>query len=159
MRGLINDFRRNILDLPPLHTRQAVRMLFDEKVPHTYCWSPSLVPRPYDWPPHIDVSGYFFLNTNIDQFKPPDDLAAFLGLDNNDDDRNRKLKLSPPIYIGFGSITGNDSCRLLRTVLGALKRTGYRALLSGFDKDNDELPDSILKIGDISHDWLFQHGE
>lgn len=154
MRGLVNDFRRNILDLPPLHTRQGIRTFFDEQVPHTYCWSPSVVPRPYDWPPHINVAGYFFLGTDTNQFKPSDDLVAFLGLDN----RNEK-KLSVPMYIGFGSITGNDSRRLLQIILGALKRTGYRAFLSGFDKDNDELPDSILKIGDVPHDWLFQHGK
>jgi UDP:flavonoid glycosyltransferase YjiC (YdhE family) len=131
-------------------------MLYDEHVPHTYCWSPSLVPRPYDWPPHIDVSGYFFLNTDTDRFKPADDLVTFLGLDNNNQNQE---KLTPPMYIGFGSITGNDSHHLLQVILGALERTGYRALLSGFDKDNDELPDNILKIDDVPHDWLFQHGE
>jgi UDP:flavonoid glycosyltransferase YjiC (YdhE family) len=131
-------------------------MLFDEHVPHTYCWSPSLVPRPYDWPPYIDVSGYLFLNTDTDRFKPPDDLVTFLGLDN---DNQNEEKLTPPMYIGFGSITGNDSHRLLQVVLGALERTGYRALLSDFDEANDELPDNILKISDVPHDWLFQHGE
>jgi len=156
MHDLVNDFRQKTLGLPPVHVRQAVRMLIDEQVPYTYCWSPSLVPAPHDWPQHINVSGYFFLNTNTDQYKPPDDLAAFLNLDN--DDRNQE-NLSPPIYIGFGSITGNDSNRLLKVILDALAKTGYRALLSGFDKHNDQLPDNILKIGDVPHDWLFQHGK
>jgi UDP:flavonoid glycosyltransferase YjiC (YdhE family) len=153
MHDLVNDFRRKILDLPPLHTRQAIRMLIDEGVPHTYCWSPSLVPRPFDWPPHVNVVGYFFLKNDKEQFKPSDDLINFLGLHNNGE------KLSPPIYIGFGSITGNDSDRLLQVILTALKITGYRALLSGFDKENDELPENILKIDDVPHDWLFQHGK
>ncbi|CAF4991967.1 unnamed protein product, partial [Rotaria sp. Silwood1] len=48
IRDLINDFRKNILGLSTLHTRQAVRLMIDEHVPHTYCWSPSLVPKPTD---------------------------------------------------------------------------------------------------------------
>jgi UDP:flavonoid glycosyltransferase YjiC (YdhE family) len=157
MHDLVNDFRRKVLDLPPLHTRQAIRMLIDERVPHIYCWSPSLVPRPIDWPPHINVAGYFFLKNDNNQFTPSDDLSNFLGLNNN----GEKLPPPPPppIYIGFGSITGNDSHHLLQVVLAALEKTGYRALLSGFDKENDELPENIFKIGDVPHDWLFQHGE
>jgi sterol 3beta-glucosyltransferase len=154
MHDLANDLRRDTLDLPPLHTRQALRVLMDEEIPHTYCWSPTLVPRPFDWPSHINVSGYFFLNTDTDQYKPPDDLVAFLGLN---DDKQDTEKLSPPIYIGFGSITGCDSRRLFHVILDALARTGYRALLAGFD--NDKLPDNVFNIGDVPHDWLFQHGE
>ena len=47
---LVNKFRRNVLDLPSLHMRQAISMMVDEKVPHTYCWSRSVVPKPSDWP-------------------------------------------------------------------------------------------------------------
>ena len=93
MSDLVNEFRRDILGLPALHTRQAIRILIDERVPHTYCWSPSLVPRPKDWPAHIDVAGYFFLQTDLDNFHPPDDLATFLDLE--------RKKLPPPIYIGL----------------------------------------------------------
>ncbi len=96
--------------------------------------------RPYDSPPHINVAGYFFLNTDIDHYKLPNELAAFLGLNN---DNSNETKFPPPIYIGFGSITGNNSRRLLQVILEALIRTGYRALLSGFDKDNNELPNNI----------------
>lgn len=126
-------------------------MLVDEHVPHTYCWSPSLVPRPNDWPSHIDISGYFFLDTDPNEYQPPDDLAEFLGL-------NKDQSVDPPMYIGFGSITGNDPHHLLEAVLGALEMTGYRALLSGFDDEDIDLPTSVFKIKDIPHDWLFQHG-
>ena len=153
MSDLVNDFRRETLDLPPLHTRQAIRILVDERVPHMYCWSPSVVPRPFDWPPHVNVAGYFFLKTDEKPFQPPDELAAFLGLNSAN-----KTKYPPPIYIGFGSITGNDAQYLLQVVLGALKKTSYRALLSGFDNEAKELPENIFKIGDTPHDWLFKHG-
>ncbi|UJR27650.1 hypothetical protein I4U23_008931 [Adineta vaga] len=144
MRNIINEFRKETLGLPTLHTRQAVRIMMDEHVPHTYCWSPSFVPKPADWPTHIDVCGFFFLNLATD-YKPPDDLLRFLKAG------------PPPIYIGFGSITGHDSDRILQVVLEALEETRYRSLLAGFDIDNNKLPDNIFKIGNCPHDWLFQH--
>ncbi|CAF3903248.1 unnamed protein product, partial [Rotaria sp. Silwood1] len=144
IHSIINDFRKNILGLSTLHTRQAVRLMIDEHVPHTYCWSPSLVPKPTDWPPHIDISGFFFLDLATN-YEPPEDLIQFL--ESGD----------PPIYIGFGSITGHDSERILQAVFEALQITGYRALLSGFDVNVDELPSNVFRIGNCPHDWLFQH--
>jgi UDP:flavonoid glycosyltransferase YjiC (YdhE family) len=156
MRDIVNNFRKETLNLPALHTRQAAFLMIDERVPYTYCWSPSLVPKPNDWADHINVSGFFFLKHDATaDAKQPDDLLKFLGLNHSKKDE----KLSPPIYIGFGSITGHDSVRLLQVVLEALDQTGYRALLSGLAKDDDELPDTVFKIGSVPHDWLFQHGK
>lgn len=156
MRDLVNDFRRETLKLPALHTRQATFLMIDERVPYTYCWSPSLVPKPKDWADHISVSGFFFLKKDATApTKQPDDLLKFLGLHSQTKDRH----LSPPVYIGFGSITGHDSTRLLKVVLEALEQTGNRALLSGLAKDDDRLPETVFKIGSVPHDWLFQHGQ
>jgi UDP:flavonoid glycosyltransferase YjiC (YdhE family) len=146
LHDLINEFRKDILGLSTLHTRQAVRLMIEEHVPYTYCWSPSLVPKPADWPAYIDVSGFFFLDLATN-YQPPDDLVQFL------------KSGDPPIYIGFGSITGHDSKRILEVVLEALKTTGYRALLLGFDVDHVKLPNNVLKIDNCPHDWLFQHGK
>lgn len=154
---LINKFRRNVLDLPALHMRQAISMMIDEKVSHTYCWSPSVVSKPADWPYYVDVSGYFFLDYDKEKFQPPKDLLAFLGL--SSDDQEEKRDLSPPVFIGFGSITGHDSDRLLQVILDALEQTKLRALLSGFDVQSDRLPSTIFKIDDIPYDWLFQYGK
>lgn len=155
--GLINDFRQNTLDLPSIHPWQAPSIMTDEKVPHTYCWSPSLVPKPADWPFYIDVSGFFFLDIPPNKIEPPADLLAFLGLQSKFD--SHAVDVSTPIFIGFGSITGHDSRHLLKIILAALAQTGYRALLTGFDTDDERLPKTIFKVGNISHDWLFQHGE
>lgn len=156
MRDIINDFRKNTLGLLTLNTSQAICALVDERVPHTYCWSPSLVSKPDDWGPHIDVSGFFFLDLGTAYTNPPQDLLNFLGL--TDDNCITKLKLPPPIYIGFGSIAGHDSRRILAVVIEALQITGYRAILSGLASDTDQLPSNIFKIGNVPHDWLFQHG-
>ncbi len=146
MHDLINEFRKDILGLSTLHTRQAVRLMIEEHVPYTYCWSPSLVPKPADWPAYIDVSGFFFLDLATN-YQPPEDLVRFLEAGD------------PPIYIGFGSITGHDPRRVLKIVLQALSDTGYRALLSGLAKETDKLPKNVFRIGNCPHDWLFQHGK
>ena len=146
MRNIINEFRKDTLGLSPLHTRQAIHLMLDEHVPHTYCWSPSLVPKPKDWASHIHVSGFFFLDLATN-YQPSEALVEFL------------QSGSPPIYIGFGSITGHDADRLLHIVLEALEMTGDRALLSGFEVESDELPSNVLKIGNCPHDWLFQYGK
>lgn len=39
--------------------------------------SPALLPQPLDWPGCIDVCGFAFLFSAAD-YKPPDDLVAFL---------------------------------------------------------------------------------
>lgn len=156
MRDIVNNFRKETLALPALHTRQATFMMVDERVPYTYCWSPSLVPKPDDWAAHINVSGFFFLKKDATApSNQPKELLEFLGLTSS----RRRQSLSPPIYIGFGSITGHDSERLLKIVLEALEHTGHRAVLSGLAKDDDHLPETILKIGSVPHDWLFQHGK
>ncbi|CAF2686388.1 unnamed protein product [Rotaria sp. Silwood2] len=144
MHDLINEFREDTLQLAHLHTREAVHAMMLEQVPHTYCWSPSLVPKPSDWPEYINVSGFFFLDL-AKNYQPPENLIQFLKAGD------------PPIYIGFGSITGHDSRRILQIVLEALHATGYRALLSGLAKDDDQLPDNVLKIDNCPHDWLFQY--
>jgi UDP:flavonoid glycosyltransferase YjiC (YdhE family) len=146
MRDLINEFREKTLRLAPLHTHEAVRAMVAERVPHTYCWSPSLVAKPSDWPEYIDISGFFFLDLAMN-YKPPEDLLRFLQAG------------PPPIYIGFGSITGHDSCRILQIVLESLQATGYRALLSGLAQEGDHLPENVFKVGNCPHDWLFQHGK
>ena len=148
MRDIINNFRKKTLGLSILNTSQAVYVLEDERVPHTYCWSPSLVEKPNDWGEHISVSGFFFLDLGTAYTNPPQDLLDFLHTDEQ-----------KPIYIGFGSIAGHDSRRILKVVVDALVQTGYRAVLSGLATETDQLPPNIFKIGNVPHDWLFQHGK
>lgn len=148
MRSIINKFRKRILGLPTLHTYEATNLLDDHEVPHTYCWSTSLVPKPSDWPSHINISGYFFLNLVDNYTNPPEDLLEFI----------EKNKNSSLIYIGFGSITGHDREELLQTVLETLEKTGYKALLSNLADPSDDLPSNVFKIGNVPHDWIFQYG-
>lgn len=131
------------------------------KVPFTYCWSPSLVPKPDDWPHYIgefaptiylsrllcadlslDVCGFFFRETPT--YTPPDDLDKFLRAG------------PPPVYLGFGSIVLDDPASMLSTIVQAVRAAGVRAIISkGWSDFGGEATDNIYYIGDCPHEWLF----
>lgn len=50
---IVNRWRSRSLDLEPITESDGPKLLERLAVPHTYCWSPALVPRPLDWPQHI----------------------------------------------------------------------------------------------------------
>lgn len=52
---MINRWRRSI-DLEDVLMFDGPMLVDTLKVPHTYCWSPALVPKPGDWPTHIGLS-------------------------------------------------------------------------------------------------------
>jgi hypothetical protein len=62
-----------------------------------YCFSPTLVPFPSDWDRSlIDIVGFFFLESGKTEYKPNEELEAFLA------------EKDKPVYIGFGSlVVGN----------------------------------------------------
>lgn len=145
---IINRFRAKCLGLDPVSLIWGPGMLHRLKVPHTYCWSPALIPKPKDWGPHISVSGYYSLELASD-YNPPRDLQAF-------------LDAGPlPIYIGYGSIVLEDPNAMMELILEAVRKTGQRAVLSkgwgGMDTDRDSIPDGIFILGNVPHDWLFKH--
>ena len=59
---LVNKFREGTLGLDPVWSMWGPGMMSRLNVPHTYCWSPTLIPKPGDWGNQINVSGFFFLN-------------------------------------------------------------------------------------------------
>ncbi len=115
------------------------------RIPYTYCWSPSLVPKPKDWPGYIDVSGFIFQSPK--PYTPTEELDAFLKAG------------SPPVYIGFGSIVVDDPDALLAIVLEAVEKCQVRAIVSkGWSNlASATQPRNVLFLGDCPHDWLFQH--
>lgn len=95
LSSVINDFRTSILRIPAITSRSATSILDNLRIPWTYCWSPELLPKPKDWKTHIDISGFYFLDSE-EGFTPPSDLAEFLG------------EGRAPVYIGFGSVVIPD---------------------------------------------------
>ena len=128
-----------------MSTLWAPGQLFRLKVPYTYLWSPGLVPKPSDWGPEIDITGFVFLDL-ASSFKPPETLTDFL--------KSGK----PPIYIGFGSIVVDDPDKFTALIFEAVKRTGVRALVSkgwGGLGDENNTPDNVYMLENTPHDWLF----
>ena len=109
--------------------------------------SPALIPKPKDWGPHIDVSGFFFLPL-ASNYVPPEDLIAFLEAG------------PPPVYIGFGSIVIDDPNAMTELIFEAIKKSGQRALVSkgwgGFGAEEIGIPRNVFMVGNCPHDWLFK---
>ena len=62
-----------------------------------------------------------------------------------------------PIYVGFGSMVGSNPEQTQKTVLGAIRRAGVRAIVaSGWGGiQHTALPDNVFPIESIPHEWLF----
>ncbi|CAG8039355.1 unnamed protein product [Penicillium nalgiovense] len=145
---LLNKFRKVCLSLDPLDTITASSLIHRLQIPCTYFWSPTLLPKPPDWFENIDVCGFNFLPSQTD-YTPPQEITAF-------------LEAGPvPIYVGFGSIVVDSQTKLRRIVLKAIKDAGQRAIISkgwaNFGVENTEFSENVLIIGNVPHDWLFQH--
>ncbi|RVX67242.1 hypothetical protein B0A52_09279 [Exophiala mesophila] len=145
---VINRFRERSLNLEPISIMWAPGMTSRLRIPWTYCWSPALIPKPADWGHYIDISGFYFLNLSTN-YTPAQDLADFLAAG------------PPPVYIGFGSIVVDDPNAMTKMIFDAVKKTGQRALVSkgwgGLGADELGIPKDVFMLGNVPHDWLFQH--
>ncbi|CAL8472198.1 g11740 [Coccomyxa elongata] len=141
---LLGQFRSEVLELPTLYHKEDLHL-----VPFTYCFSPTLVPRPSDWPRDlIDIVGFFCLDGSKSNYKPSQELADFLA---------RKDK---PVYFGFGSLVVEKPQELTRKILKALAQTGQSAIISkGWGKlgtlPDEPTPPNVLVIDSVPHDYLF----
>lgn len=67
----------------------------------------------------------------------------------------------PPVYIGFGSIVVDDPDGMTQLIFKAIQLARVRALVShgwgGLGAREDQKPDHIFMLGNVPHDWLFQH--
>lgn len=143
---LINKFRTRTLRLDPISPMWGNQLIPRLRVPYTYLWSESLIPKPPDWGSHINIAGFSFLNLGK-SYTPPIDLADFLKAG------------PPPIYVGFGSIVIDDPQALTRLIFDAVKLAGVRAIVSkGWGGVGaGTVPDDIYLVGNCPHDWLFQN--
>lgn len=141
---VINTWRQS-LDLEPVPTTEGPMLAETLKIPHTYCWSPALVPKPKDWGAHINVSGFFFREAA--DYKPSEDLRHFLNAGR------------PPLYVGFGSIVLDDPARFCAAIIAAVIEYGERAIISpGWSRmDIPDDRENIFRLEDCPHEWLFKH--
>ena len=141
---LVNSFRKKTLKLPPIALSDGPSLLDDNEVPYTYLWPHSLIPKPADWGPHIDLANFTFYD-QAQTYEPPRALLDFLAAG------------EAPIYVGFGSVVVEDPAALRRTIFTALDKAGARGIVSdGWGHLAGEAPPpNVFLIGDAPHDWLF----
>lgn len=140
----INRFRTNELGLKPVRSGREVLMPPGASIVRIlHAISPTVLPRPTDWPPSAILTGYWFLPLRED-YQPPAHLARFLEAG------------APPVYIGFGSMVSEDPAALLSTVRQALDEAGVRGVIgsgwAGFETTESE---ALITIPSVPHEWLF----
>jgi sterol 3beta-glucosyltransferase len=143
IRPVVNQCRSEILGLKPL-TASFYRQLDVSHMPLVYGFSPNLLPRPSDWGDWLQVSGHWFFNEEIG-WQPPDELLRFLDTG------------KPPIYVGFGSMIDEQIRHAAPVVLQAMHTAGQRGILLGGwgGLGKGDLPETVLHIESVPHDWLF----
>jgi sterol 3beta-glucosyltransferase len=143
-RSFDNKMRRDLLGLRQLpFFGPSTRRL--ERIPLYYAYSPTVLPRPVDWPERIHVTGYW-QSASPPGWAPPADLVAFLESG------------PPPVYVGFGSMPSGSAEKTLNLILKALELSRQRGvLLSGWAGigEGTKLPDYAFGIQGIPHSWLF----
>jgi UDP:flavonoid glycosyltransferase YjiC (YdhE family) len=115
-----------------------------KQLPVLYGFSPSVIAKPADWDSRHHVTGYWFLDEEMD-WSPPAGLMDFLHAG------------AKPIYIGFGSMGNRKPEEVTQIVLQALSQTRQRAIVaSGWGGlSRQQLPDNVYMIESIPHAWLF----
>lgn len=147
----VNHWRRSTLKLEST----SLEGMRQQEVPFMYCVSPTVLVPPVDQPDWITYTGYWFMNEDVESYKPDPDLSNFIKKARDD---AKKL-----VYVGFGSIVVDDPELMTQTVVDAVKQAGVRCILargwSRRDNKGDTGPEitseSIFEVSQIPHDWLF----
>jgi UDP:flavonoid glycosyltransferase YjiC (YdhE family) len=139
----IAKIAHDMLGLPPPSWRVPIMEELHHGQPFLMAYSEAFLPRPKDWPAHVEVTGFWFRDTPA-SWQPPEDLVRFIKAG------------PPPIYAGFGSMVMKDPQATVSVVLEAIAKNNARAVIasgwSGYKPEN--LPDNIYAVDSIPHDWL-----
>lgn len=104
-------------------------------------------PDPY-WEKQHVMTGYWY--EDEPKYQPDDRLIKFL--ENGD----------RPIILALGAMSFEDKSEKekLDMFVNAFEKTGYRAIIQGFQKTLQDyrLPDTMFACGSVPHSWLFKHG-
>ncbi|KAF1789603.1 Glycosyltransferase family 28, N-terminal domain [Phytophthora cactorum] len=144
--GVINEFRTEVLKLHPIRNGDSgSELLLDLSIPHSFMWSPQLVPKPSDWGDLYDVIGTVTLKGPASEYSPSPELEAFLGNDGG------------PIFVGFGSMVLADPLATTKMIIEAATHAKMRVLIqsSWTDMAGDiDIPGNVFFLGNCPHDWL-----
>ncbi|KAK2019123.1 glycosyltransferase family 28 domain-containing protein [Colletotrichum eremochloae] len=148
MKSVVNDVRVNIMGLEAMSPAWWLSQYNRMGVPCTYLWSPRLLPKPTDWPDNVHISGFVF-DRAPEEYAPPTALARFLAAGE-----------TPPVYIGFGSMSFANATAVFSEIFEALSRVGVRAVVcKGWaNLDVDEAGRGLAHVcvvDEAPHAWLF----
>ncbi|MFV2011535.1 MULTISPECIES: glycosyltransferase [unclassified Micromonospora] len=131
---------RHQLGLPPVPLASLLKQARRSGWPVLHGFSPSVLPRPADWRPGLEVVGYWW-PADDPHWTPPPELTGFL------------RDGPPPVLITFGSMAVLDA-ELPALVGTALRRAGVRAIVQAGWGGLQVGDDGVLAVGDVPHDWL-----
>ncbi len=113
-----------------------------KRIPVLHSYSPLVVPSPADWPNDTFASGYWFPNRDR-EWRPSPDLDAFLASG------------TPPVYLGFGSMSGLSGTAMVDDVVAAVRHAGHRAVVAtGWGEAVTPQAD-VFVVDEVPHEWLF----
>ncbi|MGW0912721.1 glycosyltransferase [Streptomyces sp. NPDC002784] len=111
-------------------------------LPVLHGFSPLVVPRPRDWRPELEVTGYWWpydVDTRL-----PAEVEHFLGAG------------EPPVFVGLGSATVPDPRGLSARIVRALRRAGLRGVIQrGWGGLAAADGEDMLTVGELPHSVLF----
>ncbi|MFE7312266.1 glycosyltransferase [Streptomyces sp. NPDC057555] len=131
------------LGVPALTTAQTLRQTARERWPVHYGFSPTVVRRPADWRPGIEVVGYWWPH-EPPGWQPPQELVDFLDAG------------PEPVRVGLGSGGDpRDRAEISALLATALRKAGVRGIVQSGWAGLEVTGDDILTLGDVPHRWLF----
>jgi sterol 3beta-glucosyltransferase len=142
-RPAYDEYRRN-LGLAAFRTPNPWREMMEAGVHYLYLYSRHIGHAPSDWPDTLHVTGSCTLDTT-DGWTPPKELVDFLAAG------------PPPVYVGFGSMTGRSPDELARLALEAVALAQQRAVIvTGWGGvASAQRRDDVLVVESVPHEWLF----
>lgn len=138
-------FRRKVLGLKPKKRGGFQRNSRGDSVIQLHAYSPSISPRPRDWPDSAIVTGFWHFEDESG-WAPDADFRAFLDAG------------PAPVYLGFGSMPFG-AARNTEIITEALRLWGGRAVIGqgwGGLKAED-LPPTVYSIARAPHSELFKY--
>src|SRR5690606_131507 len=144
------DFPRDRMRAKLLGLRSRKRAGFSrnargERIPALHAYSPTISPRPGDWPDSVTITGFWRLD-DITAWEPDPAFQEFLAAGET------------PIYLGFGSMPWG-AARNTEIILKALQMWGGRIVIGrGWGGiRTEDLPPTVHAIGKVPHSKLFEH--
>ena len=129
----------------PRITVSSIKKAMLEKENTFYAVSPSLFPRPDNWPEQAKVVGYYERDKTLN-WQPNEVLIKFL-------ERHEKI-----VLITFGSMSNSNPAEKTGVIVEVLKKHNIPAIINtswGGLEAMSEPPGNILFVNNIPYDWAF----